>query len=134
MTWEEVGLPLLGRVAWAWGIRLVIGWGQEGFVDVGRLGILINEPGRSRGLRCGSIGKTGGTGWGSVCLGLGGEREGLNEFVLDETADVATSVFGVQNILQFLLVATADPEEECERDEGDTTDTSHDATDDWAND
>jgi len=64
---------------------------------------------------------------------LGGEREGVNILVLDETSDVTASVFGVQNILQFLSITTSDPEEDCERDEGDTADTSHDTTDDGTN-
>jgi hypothetical protein len=99
MTWEEIGLSLLGRVAWAWGIRLVIRWGQEGFVDIGRLGNFVNECWRCRRLRSSSIRKSSGTDRGDVRRGLGGEREGLNYFVLDETSDVAAPVLGIQNIL-----------------------------------
>ena len=35
VTWEEVGLFLLGRVAWAGRIRLVVRRGQERIVDIG---------------------------------------------------------------------------------------------------
>ena len=37
MTWEGVGLfwLLLGEIAWAGGIRLVVRRGQEGVVDIG---------------------------------------------------------------------------------------------------
>jgi len=66
--------------------------------------------------------------------GLGGEGEGLYVFVLYETPDIAASVFGVYDILQILLIAAADPEEDGQRDDGDATDTSHDTTDDGADD
>ena len=94
----------------------------------------VDEPWGSRRLRSRSIGKSGGTGCGNIRHRLGGEGEGLNSFVLDKTPDVTGAVFRVQNILQLLLITTADPEEHGERDDGDTTDTPHDAADDGADD
>ena len=67
---------------------------------------------------------------GVLWLGLGGKGERLHIFVLHETPDVSTSVFGVYNILQLLLIPAADPEKDGQRDEGNATDASHDTTDD----
>jgi len=84
-------------------------------------------------LRRGSIRESGGTGRRNV-RGLNGEGERLDIFIFYETPNVTTSVFGVQDILDLLLIATSDPEEDSERDEGNATDTSHDATNDGADD
>lgn len=84
-------------------------------------------------LRRGRIRESGGTGRGNVC-GLRGEGERLDIFIFYETPNVATSVFGVQDVLYLLLIATADPEEDSQRDEGNTTDASHDTTDDGTDD
>jgi len=83
-------------------------------------------------LRRGSIRESGGTSRRDI-RGLG-EGEGLDIFIFYETPDVATSVFGVQDVLYLLLIATADPEEDGQRDEGNTADTSHDTADDGTDD
>ena len=129
VTWEEVGLLLLRKVAWAGGIRLVIGRGQERVVDIGRMGNVADDWRLGRG----GIRESGGTGRRNV-RGLSGKGERLDIFIFYETPNVATSVFGIQDVLYLLLIATADPEEDSQRDEGDTTDTSHDTTDDGTDD
>lgn len=125
---------LLGRGAWAYGIRLLISWGQERVIDIGRLGNFANINGtwRGRRLRSRSIGKSSGTGRG-VDNRLG-EGEGLDLFVLDKTPNITASVFGVQDILQLLLITTADPEEDGQSNDGDGTDASHHTTDNGTDD
>lgn len=66
--------------------------------------------------------------------GLGGEREGLYVFILNETSDVAACVLGVEHILQLFLISAANPEEDGQRDDGDTTDTTNDTANDGADD
>jgi len=130
VTWEEVGLLLLlRRVAWAGGIRLVVRRGQERVVDVGRMGNIANDW----RLRRGSIRESGGTGRRNV-RGLSGKGERLDVFIFYEPSNVATSVFRVQDVLYLLLIATADPEEDGQRNEGNTTNASHDTTDDGTDD
>ena len=80
-----------------------------------------------------SIRESGGAGRRNV-RGLNGEGERLDVFILYETPDVATPVLGVQNVLYLLLIVTADPEEDGQRNEGNTTYTSHDTTDDGTDD
>jgi len=65
---------------------------------------------------------------------LGGEGEGFHIFIFHETPDIAASVFGVQDIFNFVPITAADPEEHGESDDGDTSDTAHDTAHDGAND
>ena len=83
-------------------------------------------------LRGGSIRESGGTCRRNV-RGLS-EGERLDIFIFYETPNVATSVFGVQDVLYLLLISTADPEEDGQGDEGNTTNTTHDATHDGTDD
>jgi len=83
---------------------------------------------RSRSIRKGGWTGRWVVGW------LGGEREGLYIFILNETPDVAASVLGVDHILQLLLISAADPEEDGQRDDGDTTDTTNNTTNDGTDD
>jgi len=85
------------------------------------------------GLRRGSIREGGGAGRRNVRW-LNGEGERLDILIFYETSNVATSVFGVNDVLYFSLVVAADPKEDGQRDEGNTTDTSNDTANDGTND
>lgn len=93
----------------------------------------FDNPRHGCGTGSRSVRKSGWTGRWDVG-GLGSEREGLYIFILNETTDVAASVFGVEHVLQLFLISAANPEEDGQRDDGDTTDTTNDTTNDGAND
>ena len=65
---------------------------------------------------------------------MGGEGEGPDGFGLNETSDIAASVFRIKDILQPLLIAAEDSEKYGQRNYCDTADTTHYATDDRTND
>lgn len=135
MAWEGVGLQLLllGGVAWTGDVCLVVRRGQERVVDVRRLGNALNESLWDRGLRSGGVRKSGGADGRNV-RGLGVKGEWLDIFVLHKTSDVSAPVFGVYNVLQLLLIAAADPEEDSQRDYSDTSYAPYDTTDDGTDD
>jgi hypothetical protein len=113
-------------------IRRVVRRGQERVVEIRRLG--GTESRHDRGLISGSIRKSSGAESRWNVRGLGSKGERLYIFVLYEMPDVATSVLGVYNVLQLLLIAAADPEEDGQSDDGDATDTSHHTTNDRTDD
>jgi hypothetical protein len=102
-------------------------------VGVRRLGNFGNETRCDRRLGSSSVRESSGADWRDGRRGLGNEREGLDYFIFHETSNAPASVFGIQNILELLLITTPYPEEYCKRDDGDTTYTAHNTTDDRAN-
>lgn len=133
VAWEGVGLLLLGRTAWARGIRLVIRWGQQMVVDVRRLGNFGNGTWCDRRLGSSGVRESSGADWRDGCRGLGDEREGLDNFIFHEASNVPSSVFRIQNIFDLLLITTPYPKEHRKRDDSDTTYTAHNTTDDGTN-
>ena len=65
---------------------------------------------------------------------MGDEGERLDILVFDKAPNVSTSVFGVYNVLQLVLIAAADPEEDGQRDEGNTAHAPYDTADNRADD
>lgn len=79
------------------------------------------------------MGEGGGADRGSL-RGLNGEGERFGILIFCKTPEISALVLRIQNIPYLLLIATADPEKDGKSDEGNATETSHDTTDDGADD